>query len=45
MSSQGQVIDPFTAHKTMRRALPDGEKAGFELEVKRLDQLIDEPRS
>ena len=45
MGSATQVLDPFTVHKTTRRKLADSDTAAFELECKRLDQLIDQPRA
>ena len=43
MSSDNKVIDPFASHETERRALPEGQKAAFATEVRRLDELLDLP--
>jgi murein DD-endopeptidase MepM/ murein hydrolase activator NlpD len=40
-ASNGNVIDPWKSHTTMRRKLPDDQKVAFEAEVKRLDGLLD----
>jgi murein DD-endopeptidase MepM/ murein hydrolase activator NlpD len=42
-ASDGTVLDPFASHETLRRALPDAQKAAFEAEVKKLDALLDLP--
>jgi murein DD-endopeptidase MepM/ murein hydrolase activator NlpD len=40
MSASDQVLDPFQVQHTERRPLPDGDKARFAAEVKRLDVLL-----
>jgi murein DD-endopeptidase MepM/ murein hydrolase activator NlpD len=40
-ASNGQVIDPWKSHATTRRKLADDQKSTFELEAKRLDELLD----
>ena len=36
----GKILDPFDSHGTVRRALPDDQKAAFDTEVARLDSLL-----
>jgi len=41
MSRAGRVLDPFTSHRTTRRALPEGHRAAFDAEATRLAGLLD----
>ncbi len=41
MSRAGRVLDPFTSHRTVRRALPESHRAAFDAEATRLAGLLD----
>jgi murein DD-endopeptidase MepM/ murein hydrolase activator NlpD len=40
VSTGGKILDPFESHGTVRRALPDDQKAAFDTEVARLESLL-----
>jgi murein DD-endopeptidase MepM/ murein hydrolase activator NlpD len=44
-SPSGQILDPFEVHATVRRGVPEAQRAAFDAEVQRLEGLLEAGRS